>query len=75
MEGYTQEQIADIMERIEKFNKEIARLCEELKVEVVAIPKLVPTNDGSFVTRVDIKVGDTKHKPVLSPIQDVIKEK
>lgn len=75
MEGYTKEQLEDVAERSTLFEKELLELQKKHGVELYPIPSYMPTKDGIFVTVVQLKLGDTKYRPVVSPIQDIIKEK
>jgi hypothetical protein len=75
MEKYTEEQLKDVATRSGEFEKELIELQTKYGMELYPIPVYAPTQDGSFITVVQLKLGDTKFRPVLSPIQNVIKEK
>lgn len=59
---YSEEQIKDVQERVDKFNNEVKRLQGELEVSIVSTPTFVPTQVG-FTTRCEIQIMDTKYIP------------
>lgn len=72
MNNLTEEQQKDVDERATKFKEKYAALAAEFQMDFICYPQLVPTQEGHFVTIVNMQIVDRKYTPVPSPI---IKEK
>ena len=59
--NYTDEQKADILERVKKTKDEMEKIFSENQTSIGAYPVMVPTADGHFITRVDIQILDQKY--------------
>jgi len=59
---YTEEQIQDVKERVDKFNEKVAELQKELEVSLIPEPYMSYTPAG-FTINVNVKIADTKYLP------------
>jgi len=61
---YTEEQKADILERVRLTKLAMEETFKTHSTSISAHPVMVPTQDGHFITRVDIQIVDQKYIPV-----------
>jgi hypothetical protein len=62
--NYTEEQKADILERVKLTKAAMEEIFKKHNTSISSHPVMVPTQDGHFVTRVDIQIVDQKFVPV-----------
>jgi hypothetical protein len=66
-ERLTPEQQKDIEARIKLFDTGYRKLVEDLQIDLISFPEMVPTEEGFFVTKSNIMAIDKKYRPVKSP--------
>lgn len=69
METLTKEQVADIMDRKEKFIKAYEDLTREFEMDFAQYPSFVPMASGLFAIRMEADLRDKKYLPIASPVQ------
>lgn len=69
MEQPTPEQKADIDKRMEAFRTAYAALLAEHQVDLVAVPQLIPLENGAFGVTTQSLLMDKKFLPTPSPFQ------
>lgn len=68
MTDFTDEQKADISDRIEKFRDGHKKLVEEFMVDIVPMPVYVPVTPYAYATALNMEYKDMKYS-APSPIQ------
>lgn len=75
MPTLTDEQKIESEKRISDFREGLTKLSDDLQVDFISYPILVPDQDGAFRVRLDIQFFDKKNTPVPSAMSDDIIQK
>lgn len=75
MPTLTDEERIESEKRVSDFKEGISKLSEDLQVDFISYPILVPDKDGAFRIRLDVQFFDKKHTPIPSAMSGDIIQK